>query len=137
MVLLSGLSCSAHARDGVIEGMLGLEPVGADRHSIWTSENFPSAPRRTAGPQASLRLGSAHTTGQTQATQGLAKTRPQTQPSLCLGYSRGSTGNRYLSPHRQTMLLPSGNMAYQHWDLGGPRPFLMKSIEKNFLHEPS
>lgn len=136
MVLLSGLSCSAHARDGVIEGMLGLEPVGADRHSIWTSENFPSAPRRTAGPQASLRLGSAHTTGQTQATQGLAKTRPQTQaPAWVTAGAPQET--RYLSLHRQTMLLPSGSMAYQHWDLGGPQPFLMKSIEKNFLHEPA
>lgn len=80
MVLLSGLNCSVHARDGFMGRMLGLESVGADKHSIWTPENFPSARRRTTGPQASLRLGSAHTTGQTQATKGLAKMRPQMQP---------------------------------------------------------
>lgn len=64
----------------VYRGMLGLEAVGADRHSIWTPENFPSAPGRTACPQASLRLGSAHTTRQTQAKLGLARIKPQTQP---------------------------------------------------------
>lgn len=61
----------------IYRGMLCLESVGADRHSIWTPENFPSAPGRTACPQASLRLGSTH---KTQATPGLARTRPQTQP---------------------------------------------------------
>lgn len=64
----------------IYRGMLPLESVGADRHSIWTPENFPSAPGRTACPQASLRLSSAYMTRQTQATPGLARTRPQTQP---------------------------------------------------------
>lgn len=44
MVLHSGRALLRVCQGWIYRGMLGLESVGADRHSIWTPENFPSAP---------------------------------------------------------------------------------------------
>lgn len=75
----------------IYRGMLGLESVGADRHSIWTPENFPSAPGRTACPQASLRL-SSHDKADPGHTRPCQDKTSGTAPFL--GHSRGSTWPR-------------------------------------------
>lgn len=111
----------------IYRGMLALDSVGADGHNIWTPENFPSAQGRTACPRASLRLGSAHTTRPHRVLLG----QDLRHSPLPGSQQRLRMGPGPLSTWTHPVLLPSESVASQYWDLGGPGPFLVKSIEKN------
>lgn len=97
-----------------------------------------SGPQRTLQLPRGEQLVHRHPRGWAQLTRqgrprprrGLAKMRPQTQPPAWV--TAGAPHEARISPHigRQATSI-------QHQDLGGPRPFLMKSIEKNFLHGTS